>query len=205
MKNRYLIFGFIASLIIIVSGFTSYYYPSFRPFGNSTTFTDSTNYININDGLNLPNDSLRVGKDIFVGVKGGALYLDSNRRASLQFVGSTLKLSNNKSTGGMSFDNGLTSTDAGFSFIMSEGTPAFTIYKYRNGQLRTLVTYDSTNGMKVNTGGMGVYDNDKGFMQFPTLTGTERDALTAVTGMTIFNTSTGNLQTYDGSTWRDLF
>ena len=38
----------------------------------------------------------------------------------------------------------------------------------------------------------------------PTLTTTERDALTAAKGMVIYNTTTDKLQVYAASSWTDL-
>lgn len=38
--------------------------------------------------------------------------------------------------------------------------------------------------------------------KFPSLTTTERDALTPAAGWTIFNTTTSKVETYDGSTWQ---
>lgn len=122
--------------------------PIFKPFGTSTTFKDSTNYVTLNKGFYLQ-DSLKVAKDLYVGVKGGVIYLDTNRSAKIEYTGNTFKITNNKSTGGMYFDNTANSTNAGFSFVMSEGTPSFSIYKYRNGQLTTALTYDTLTGLQV--------------------------------------------------------
>ncbi len=209
MKNKItLIIIFLIAVLVNLHVFTDAFsdtaIPKVRLYGTGTYWADSSNYQTTNKSIYI-HDSLKVGSDIYVGVKGGKIYLDTNRKAQIEYVGNTFKFTNNKNSGGFSFENSLTTTDAGFSFILGEGVPAFTIYKYRNGQLRTVVVYDTLNGFKVNTGGMGNYDNDKGYMKFPTLTQSERDALTAVAGMTVFNTDTGNLQTYDGSTWRDLY
>jgi hypothetical protein len=40
-----------------------------------------------------------------------------------------------------------------------------------------------------------------GTLTLPVLTTTERDALTAETGMLIFNSTTGTINMYDGSGW----
>lgn len=47
-------------------------------------------------------------------------------------------------------------------------------------------------------GGSGSY------ILMPVLTTTQRDALTAVTGMVIFNSTTGQLEEYNGSVWRAI-
>lgn len=41
-------------------------------------------------------------------------------------------------------------------------------------------------------------------LKVPTLTTSERDALTATNGMVIYNTTTSKLQVYASSTWTDL-
>lgn len=41
-------------------------------------------------------------------------------------------------------------------------------------------------------------------VRFPNMNTTQRDALTALAGMVVFNTSTSKLQTHDGSNWVDL-
>lgn len=41
------------------------------------------------------------------------------------------------------------------------------------------------------------------YIKSPVLTTTQRDALTAVEGMLIFNTTTGTFQVYDGSSWAE--
>lgn len=43
------------------------------------------------------------------------------------------------------------------------------------------------------------------YIKFPGLTTTQRDALSASAGMTVYNTSDNKLQCYDGSAWTDLF
>ncbi len=41
-----------------------------------------------------------------------------------------------------------------------------------------------------------------GTLILPVVTTTERDALTAATGMIVFNSTTGELNMYDGTAWR---
>ena len=43
-----------------------------------------------------------------------------------------------------------------------------------------------------------------GFMQLPQLTTTQRNALTAVNGMLIYNTTDSKLQGYEGGAWANL-
>lgn len=98
MKNK--IFNLIATLNIIIflaliTGFTTGYFPTFRPFGNSTTFTDSSGYVTLNTGWKV-RDSLFVNRDGYV---KGALYLDTNRQGKIFFSGQDLVLGNYKSGG----------------------------------------------------------------------------------------------------------
>jgi len=43
-----------------------------------------------------------------------------------------------------------------------------------------------------------------GFVQLPQLTTTQRNALTAVNGMLIYNTTDSKLQGYEGGAWANL-
>lgn len=49
------------------------------------------------------------------------------------------------------------------------------------------------------SGGAGTY------LQMPSLTGTQRDALTPAAGMVVYNSTTSKLQCYAGGVWNDLF
>ncbi len=43
------------------------------------------------------------------------------------------------------------------------------------------------------------------YLKLPSLTSTQRDALTAANGMAIFNSTTNKAQVYAGGIWNDLF
>lgn len=199
--------------LLALTGFISYYgFPVFRPFGNSTSFTDSTNYININDGLNLPNDSLRIGKDLFVGSKGGSIYLDTNRQVKMYLDGNDFFLQNNKSgniyitatanSGNVSLRAG----SGGQEYLIGTGSANYYSWNKQEGLFETeIMRLDTVNGLKVTSGGITVFDDTRGFLRFPNLTSTERDALTPSTGMVIYNVTTNKLQCYGGGFWNDLY
>jgi len=88
--NKLLTFFLIA---VIVLG-ASVWIPKFRPFGTSTTFTDSTNYVTLNKGL-YTFDSIKTDKDLIV--KGG-LYLDTNRFGKIYYNGNELNIVNGKTS-----------------------------------------------------------------------------------------------------------
>ena len=156
MKNKIIYISiFLVAVLINVYNFTDVFgetaIPKVKLYGTSTYWADSTNYQTTNKSVYV-HDSLKIGKDLYVGVKGGKVYLDTNRKAVIEYSGNTFKFTNNKNSGGFSFENSSTTMDAGFSFILGEGVPAFTIYKYRNGQLTTALVYDTLNGLNVQKG-----------------------------------------------------
>ena len=60
---------------------------------------------------------------------------------------------------------------------------------------------------KVNSNFTDLYNNNlvtSGILVLPTLTTTERNALTAVNGMLIYNTTDGKFQGYSGSAWGNI-
>jgi len=100
MKNKlYNLIG-IANIIIFISLFigTAFYLPHFQPFGNNTTFTDSSGYVSLNKGWKI-RDSLFVNRDGYV---KGSLYLDTNRQGKIFFTGHDLVIGNYKSGGTVS-------------------------------------------------------------------------------------------------------
>lgn len=160
----------------------SWWTPKVFIYGNSTYWHDSTNYQTTNKSVYIY-DSLKVGKDLYVGVKGGVIYLDTNRSAKIEYSGNTFKMTSSKSEGGFYFDNTGNTTNAGFSFVLSEGTPTFGVYKYRNGQLRTMFTFDSTLGLTISRGDVQFdgTNNPTGQIKIPSDTVSDYDANDAVT------------------------
>lgn len=108
MKNKIIYISiFLIAVLINVHNFTDVFgdtaIPKFRPFGTSTTFADSTDYVNLNKGLNIPNDSLKVGKYLIVGGKGGGIYLDTNKAGEILYNGTDLLFRNGKDTSNTDF------------------------------------------------------------------------------------------------------
>lgn len=173
--------------------------PIFKPFGSTTTLKDSTNYVTVNKSMYVL-DSFKISKDLYVGVKGGVIYLDTNRSAKIEYSGNTFKMTTSKSSGGFYFDNGTTSTNSGVSFVLSEGTPSFTIYKYRNGQLTTALTYDTLNGLDVKKGDIFL-SSSSNQIKIPSDTASDYDGNDAVT----INRQSGVITTKSLTTATDNF
>ena len=105
MKKLILALLFISGTLFSQTGasfkfgdISSWWTPKVFMYGNSTYWHDSTNYQTTNKSVYIL-DSLKVGKDLYVGVRGGAIYMDTSRGVSLQITGSDLVLDNSKSSG----------------------------------------------------------------------------------------------------------
>lgn len=167
----------VLSLIFIVGVFINLYnftdvfgdtaIPKFRPFGSSTTFADSTNYVNLNKGFNIPNDSMKVGKYLFVGTKGGGIYLDTNKMGEILYSGTSLRIINNK-------ENGST------EFYAGEKSSEFYWYKSQGGSGYQLMQLDSVNGLSL-FNGLSFQTTTTGQIKLPSDTATDYDANDAVT------------------------
>lgn len=177
MNKKLIIISSIIFAFMVVVGFVYYGDPLFKPFGNSTTFKDSTNYITINKSVYIF-DSLKVGKDIYGGVKSGKYYLDTSRSGQIYFTGLSMYLSNTKSKGYMYF-----STNQAFNFEQDI-----------SGSLVDIATLD-TNG----------YEQKAGYIKFKSMSSTLRDAISPAAGMVIYNSTTNKLQCYGGGVWNDLY
>ena len=91
----------LTGMLLFSTAFVDYessYIPKIRPFGTSFYWGDSTNYIVFSKGLYLQ-DSLKVAKDLYVGVQGGTIYLDTNRNMTIGASGLGLNIVNTKSGG----------------------------------------------------------------------------------------------------------
>jgi len=121
-------------LILIIAGFSSeYWIPKFRPFGTSTTFTDSTNYVTLNKGFSVL-DSVRIAKDLYVGTSGGVLYLDTGRKGQINTLGTILEVHNKNFNGVM-------------DFIVGGGGPSIA-YRWRSVG-GSFLEMDSSTGLKL--------------------------------------------------------
>lgn len=202
----------LTGMFLFSTAFIDYensYIPRNSPFGTSFYWGDSTGYIVFSKGIYCQ-DSFKVAKDLYVGVKGGKVYMDTGRGIS-QFVdGNDFHINNNKSgavyitattTGGNVF---LRANFGGQEYLIGTGTHSYSWNKTEGLFQIEIMSLDTINGLKVNQGGIGTYDNTYGFMQNANLTTTERDALTPTAGMQIYNVTTNKLQVYAGGVWTDL-
>jgi len=89
---------------ITTEHYESSYIPKNRPFGTSFYWGDSTGYIVFSKGIYMQ-DSLKVAKDLYIGVKGGKVYLDTARTGQIYFTGLSMYLSNTKTNGYMYFSS----------------------------------------------------------------------------------------------------
>lgn len=128
MKNK-LIVLFIIFGICVGIAFTNALIPRFRPFGTSTSWTDSTNYVVLNKGYRVL-DSMRVEKDLFVGTGGGFIYLDTNRLINLTVSGNQFYITNDKQEGWTHFEIG-------------NGASAFRFSKTRGENQAILLDFDT--------------------------------------------------------------
>jgi hypothetical protein len=73
-----------------------------------------------------------------------------------------------------------------------------------NGQLKAAVFFGELGLFsKVQTDSLDI-TGTIGTMKAPTLTTTQRDALTAAVGMIIYNSTTATMQAYANGAWRNL-
>lgn len=140
--------------------------PKVRLFGTSTTLTDSTNYINFNKGINIPDDSLKVGKYLFVGTKGGGIYLDTNRKGEIIYSGVSLQFFNNKENGSM-------------DFWIGEKSSEFYWYKSEGGAGTLLMTLDTVSGLALTN--LNISTSGTGQVKLPSDTATDYDGNNSVT------------------------
>lgn len=169
-KKLILSFIFIVGVVINLYNFTDVFgdtaIPKFRPFGSTTTFSDSTNYVNLNKGFNVPNDSMKVGKYLFVGTKGGGIYLDTNRKGEIIYSGVSLQFFNNKENGSM-------------DFWIGEKSSEYYWYKSEGGAGTLLMTLDTVNGLSLTN--LNVSTSGTGQIKLPSDTASDYDADDAIT------------------------
>lgn len=162
---------FIVGVMINLYNFTDVFgntaIPKFRPFGTSTTFGDSTNYVTLNKGFYI-RDSIKTDLDLVV---KGAVVLDTNRLGKIQYRGNGIYFSNDKAGGNMTFqlmdDAGGTAGD--FTWLFGN---------YLTGQ--TGMTLDSATGLTVNNGNIQVSGTTQQ-IKLPSDTATDYDGNNAVT------------------------
>jgi len=158
----------------------SWWIPKVKLFGNSTTLTDSTNYVTLNKGLYVF-DSIKTDRDLIV---KGRVVLDTLRQGLLYYVGPTLTISNSKSIGGMGFD-----APAGFNFTSGDASGIFVYNDLINGGGFTV----DDNGLSINSA------TDQ--IKLPSDTATDYDANDAIT----LNRQSGKITTKSLTTAADDF
>ena len=151
-------------------------YPYIKPFGTSTKLTDSTNYINFSKGINVPNDSMKVGKYLFVGTKGGGIYLDTNRKGEIIYSGVSLQFFNNKENGSM-------------DFWIGEKSSEYYWYKSEGGAGTLLMTLDTVNGLALTN--LNISTSSTGQIKIPSDTASDYNGDDAIT----LNRQSGTLTT----------
>jgi len=113
--------------------------PKFRPFGTSTVFADSTNYVTLNKGFYV-RDSVKTDLDLIV---KGAVVLDTNRLGKIQYSGFDMFLSSDKVGGNMTFQ------------LMNDAPGSAGDFTWLFGNILTGqvgMTLDSTTGLTVSSG-----------------------------------------------------
>lgn len=162
----------------------SWWIPKFKPFGNSTAFTDSTNYVTLNKGF-YAFDSIKTDKDLIV---NGAVVLDTNRLGKLYYVGKQLYLVNGKTN------------NADIVNIIGFGGSSYYWDKSRSLGVDTrLMTLDTINGLTL--GGYNVQTSSTGQIKLPSDTASDYDANDAIT----LNRQSGKITTKSLTTASDGF
>jgi hypothetical protein len=139
-KIKITLIGLAVYLVILALTYNNiegtFLIPRFRPFGTSTTFTDSTNYVWLNKSFGC--DTMRVRRDLYVGQLGGTIYLDTNKQFRIYGTALDMLIGNFKSKGGMQF---LASQDATtpIQFIMSVGGGGVSILTMDTTAIKPLV------------------------------------------------------------------
>lgn len=82
-----------------------------------------------------------------------------------------------------------------FCFVGSAGASPDARFYSKNAQSQEFYQTESAGVELVGT---------KSYLKFPSMTSTQRDALTASAGMVIYNTTTSKLQVYSSAVWTDL-
>lgn len=121
-KIKIILIGLAVYLVILALTYNNiegtFLIPRFRPFGTSTTFTDSTNYVWLNKSFGC--DSMRVRRNLYVGELGGTIYLDTNKQFRIYGTALDMLIGNFKTKGGIQFLASESATTP-IQFIMSSG------------------------------------------------------------------------------------
>lgn len=160
----------IGLMLYVVAGFTVYdafapLIPRIRPWGTSTTMTDSTSYVVLNKGFYI-RDSLIVGKDGYI---KGKLYLDTNREGSIEMSGNDLIYTNLKS--------------AGVNYFYTTGRTSSTAWLYSAAGSHFLMNLDTT-GLEITNGDLRLSGSTRQ-LRVPSTTASDGDTDDDITANTV--------------------
>jgi len=184
---------------------SSWWIPKFKPFGNSTTFTDSTNYVTINKGLYVF-DSIKTDRDLIV---KGAVVLDTNRQGKIYYSGNDIYFNNAKggaiflSAEGSVGNNGIiiSTTSGSQEYKVGTGTGGFYSWQKQEGLFQMeIMLLDTVDGLNVKRGNIQVNGTTQQ-IKLPSDTATDYDANDAVT----LNRQSGKITTKSLTTASDGF
>jgi len=107
-------------------------------------------------------------------------------------------------SGGLIFKSNGGDGPGAYQFFDQSWRPLLKMHGGNNA--RTVLYHDGDERLVTTSSGVTVTGNvSGGQVIFTPMTQTERDALTAVEGGVIYNSTTNKLQCYNGSSWNDLF
>lgn len=159
-------------VVVIIAGFGYYWIPKFKPFGNSTTFADSTNYVTLNKGLYVF-DSIKTDKDLIV---KGKVVLDTLRQATLEVSGLNLQITNVKENGSQIYSIGNKNSN-------------YAWYKTSGSGSTQLAQLDTINGLVLN--GYNLATSSTGQIKLPSDSASDYDGNNSIT----LNRQSGKLKT----------
>ena len=159
-------------------------------------------------GGGISNEALRVvGSGLFTSTNQIALVVAGDTNDDTAFAGTLLKLKRDAGVGETvdEINTGYVGSNGGGIYDNSSGNAAFIqVINGRKFEIATGAT--SARRLQVSDTGIDVTGNIKsnGFVQFGSLTTTERNALTASNGMVIYNSTLNKFQGYENGAWVNL-
>ncbi len=188
MKTKKIIFYVLTFFIITGFVTSNYWIPRVYLYGTSTYWADSTNYQVTNKSVYI-RDSLKVAKDLYVGVNGGNLYMDTSRKISVQTDGLDVVFYDTKQ-------------NASEKHYIGYGIGKYQWFRYYNssGFSHTVMELDSATGLLLYTGNIQLYGGTQQ-IKIPSDTASDYDANDAIT----LNRQSGTLTTKSLTTTSDNF
>jgi len=155
---------------------SSWWTPKVFMYGNSTYWHDSSNYQTTNKSVYVL-DSMKVGKDLYVGVKGGSIFLDTSRQGRIYFDGFNLTVQNLKTSTLLLSSAGGVKLTASLDEMFLEGFLGVDIFDASDAGL--FLRNSNGDTLRLGTGSVSV--NRTGQIKLPSDTATDYDANDAVT------------------------